>query len=680
YLAALETGGKLPDYAAGNSLGEYNALLAARAIDFQTGLKLVKKRGELMATAQNGGMAAVMGMDEKTIRAIIEQSGCKQVGIANLNTPSQIVISGARSEIDRLGPFFENRKTVRYVILNVSGAFHSRLMDAAGKTYAQFLESFEFCTPQIPVISNVLARPYPPGDEKKLLAQQMTHPVKWVESICYLWGKGVTEFTEMGPGNVLTKMVATIQQEATPLAEATPLEKDAPVDRTLKISAASLGCREYKKDHHLKYAYATGGMAHGIASREMVVKMGKAGMIGYFGANGLSLDEIEQAIVYIQGRLDQGQSYGMNLMAGPGEEEQVALYLKHKVARVEAAAYLQMTPALVRYKLNGLHRNPDGSVLVSNKIMGKLSRPEVAMGFLSPAPPEIVNDLVKQGAVTRDQADLARNIPMADDICVAADSGGHTDMGAASALMPALMRLRNGMMEKYHYAQKIRIGAAGGIGTPEAAAAAFILGADFILTGSINQCTVEAGTSDRVKALLQEMNVQDTAYCPAGDTFEMGSKVQVLKKGVFFPARANKLYELYRHYDAWDKIDKKTRNQLETRYFKCGFEDLYARCKQGFAREEILRAENNPKQKMALVFRWYLNQGHRLALEGAEENRVDFQIYCGPALGAFNQWVKGTELENWQNRHVDEIAEKLLNDTADLLKERFHRFIKPVAP
>src|SRR3954462_15450892 len=100
-------------------------------------------------------------------------------------------------------------------------------------------------------------------------------------------------------------------------------------------------------------------------------------------------------------------------------------------------------------------------------------------------------------------------------------------------------------MSKYRYQNKIRIGAAGGIGTPHAAAAAFILGADFILTGSINQCTVEAGTSAAAKDGLQELNVQDTDYAPAGDMFELGARVQVAKRGLFFPARANRLYELY---------------------------------------------------------------------------------------------------------------------------------------
>src|SRR6202171_1641228 len=95
---------------------------------------------------------------------------------------------------------------------------------------------------------------------------------------------------------------------------------------------------------------------------------------------------------------------------------------------------------------------------------------------------------------------------------------------------------------------------------PPAVAASFILGADFVLTGSVNQCTVEAGTSDAVKDLLQHANVQDTDIVPAGDMFEMGGKVQVFKRGLLFPARAKKLYDLYRQYNSLDEIDAQTRS------------------------------------------------------------------------------------------------------------------------
>ncbi len=160
--------------------------------------------------------------------------------------------------------------------------------------------------------------------------------------------------------------------------------------------------------------------------------------------------------------------------------------------------------------------------------------------------------------------------------------------------------------------------------------------------------------------MLQQMNVQDTEYAPAGDMFEMGAKVQVLRKGVFFPARANKLYDLYRQYNSLDELDGKTRKQLQEKYFKRSFEEIFEEAKTYYPSEEIKRAERSPKQKMAIVFRWYFGNSTRLALSGSPGQEVDYQIQCGPALGAFNQWVKGTSLENWRNRHVDEIAVKLM--------------------
>lgn len=193
------------------------------------------------------------------------------------------------------------------------------------------------------------------------------------------------------------------------------------------------------------------------------------------------------------------------------------------------------------------------------------------------------------------------------------------------------------------------------------------------MTGSINQCTVEAGTSDEVKDLLQQMNVQDTEYAPAGDMFEMGARVQVLKKGLFFPARSNKLYDLYRQYNSIDEIDDKTKAQIQEKYFKRSFESVYETVRTRYP-QVVEKAERNPKYKMALIFRWYFSYSTRLALQGDQENKVDYQIHCGPALGAFNQWVKGTKLEDWRNRHVDEIAEKLMTETAALLNRRFNSF------
>lgn len=444
------------------------------------------------------------------------------------------------------------------------------------------------------------------------------------------------------------------------------------------ITAEQLGNSEFKKAYGLKYAYVSGSMYRGISSKELVVAMGKARFLSFFGTGGMSLDEIKKNILYIQENLPQGEPYGMNLLCNlyypETEMETVKLLIAHQVTCIEAAAFMQITPALVFYRLSGLHRDSHGKVKCTHQIIAKVSRPEVAQAFMSPAPEALVAKLVATGQITNEQAELSKMVPMSQDVCLEADSGGHTDQGVASVLVPSIQSLRKEMMKKYEYAEPLRIGLAGGIGTPEAAAAAFIMGADFILTGSINQCTVEAGISDSVKNLLQDINIQDTDYAPAGDMFEIGAKVQVLKKGVFFPARANKLYMLYSNYGSLEEIPIATKKQLEEKYFKKTFQSIWEEIQSNFIiknrHDELRKAEENPKLKMALTFRWYFKYSSRITFIGNEEHQMDYQVHTGPALGAFNQWVKGTALENWRNRHVDQIAEKLMTETAELLTHR----------
>lgn len=685
YFQKVKQTGLSPDFVAGHSLGEYNALLAAGGVDFATGLQLVKKRGELMSQAQNGTMAAVINFPVEKMEALFKEHGLTGIDIANYNAPSQIVIAGLKEDINQVGKIFEEMK-VRCVVLNVSAAFHSRYMQEAQEKFEKFLKEFEFSSLKIPVISNIHARPYQQTEIAQNLAQQITHSVNWLDSIRYLMGQGEMVFEEIGPGKVLTKLIAKIQKEAEPLVQEKPQLSSKPsltqpITKPVvaeEITAESLGNQEFKQDYRLKYAYLTGAMAKGIASKELVVKMGKAGMMGYFGTGGLKLPKIEEAIQFIQRELQDEQAYGMNLLHNPGklslEEDTVDLFLKYGVKRVEAAGFLQITPALVKYRLKGLRQDAQGRISNTHQVMAKISRPEIAQVFLSPAPERIVNKLLEEKKISQSEAEMAKKIPMADDICVEADSGGHTDMGVLSVLLPTIIRQRNELMDEYQYTKSVRVGAAGGIGTPEAAATAFMLGADFILTGSINQCTVEADTSEATKDILQQLNVQDTDYAPAGDLFELGAKVQVVRKGVFFPARANKLYDLYRHYNSLDEIDDKTKKQIQDKYFHRSFEEVYAETKAYYSQyqpEEIEKAERNPKHKIALIFKWYFVHTMRLARQGSTEQKVDYQIHCGPALGAFNQWVKGTTLESWRNRHVDEIAEKLMQATAEFLNERF---------
>jgi trans-AT polyketide synthase/acyltransferase/oxidoreductase domain-containing protein len=687
YLQRVETAPK-PEYLAGHSVGEYVALFAAGSIDFETGLRLVQKRGALMGQATGGGMAAVIGLDADQVAAILERHQLKSLFAANFNTPRQIVISGAKDDVVRAEPLFLEGGASYYKVLAVGGAFHTPFMAAAREGFREFLSGITFQPPVIPVISNVTARPHDPARIRERLVEQITAPVRWCESIRYLLAKGLDagDFEEIGPqGAAIVKpMVLRTLSEAGPLepavlaleARQSPASLAAPHHSSNGngFGAASLGSRAFCDDFGLRLAYLSGGMYAGIASVDVVVRMAKAGLMGFFGVGGVRMPDVEAAIVAIQAAVPPQAAYGINFISHtnhPQVEDQLTdLLLKYGVRVVEASAFMEVTPALVRYRARGLVRDGDGRVHPQNKIVAKVSRPEVAEQFLSPAPERIVARLRAEGAISSEQVDWLGMVPMADALCVESDSGGHTDRGMPFTLVPAVQRLRDRYQDRYPKFRRIHVGAAGGIGTPEAAAAVFVMGADFILTGSVNQCTVEAGTSDVVKDLLQGMNIHDTDYAPSGELFELGSKVQVLKKGIFFPARATKLVALHHEHDSLDDIDEKTRLQIQERYFKRSFEDVFAEVRAAYPASEIERAERNPKQRMALIFKRYFNDATRWALAGDLNHKVDFQIQCGPALGAFNQWVAETELASWRNRHVDTIGEFLMEETASLLKRR----------
>lgn len=447
-----------------------------------------------------------------------------------------------------------------------------------------------------------------------------------------------------------------------------------------RVDASSLGSATFRQRYRVKLAYLCGAMYKGVASKELVVAAGREGLLAYFGAGGLSLERIDADVNHIRRAIEPGAPFGVNLLHSPDqprlEQALVELLLRHGVTHADASAFVEPTAALAYYRLKGATRGSDGRVIAARHLMAKVSRPEVAEAFMSPADGDLLRGLVESGHLTQDEALLGAEIPLAGEVCVEADSGGHTDRGIAVVLLPAILRLRERLQAKHRYAQTILVGAAGGIGTPEAAACMFVLGADFILTGSINQCTVESGASDAVKDMLQMAQVQDTDYAPAGDMFESGAQVQVLRKGVLFPGRGRKLLELYRQHASIDDIDARTRQQIETRYFKRSFDDVWAETEAYYAKSGRRSVSQlSAKEKMALIFRWYFVHSTRLALEGNPEHALDFQIHCGPALGAFNQWVQGTELESWRSRHVADIALRLMAGTAQALSARLDRYL-----
>ena len=440
------------------------------------------------------------------------------------------------------------------------------------------------------------------------------------------------------------------------------------------IHTHQLGDSQFCSAHGIKYAYMAGAMANGIASEELVIALGKTGILGSFGAGGLVPDRIEAAIHRIQQALPSGP-YAFNLIHSPSEaaieRRSVELYIKHGIKTIEASAFLGLTSSVVHYRVSGLQLSSAGHIEINHKIIAKVSRAEVATKFMSPAPTKILQQLLEQGLISEQQAKLAETVPMADDITVEGDSGGHTDNRPIVALLPTILQLRHEVQEKYRYETPIRVGAAGGIGTPHSVLAAFMMGAAYVVTGSVNQACVEAGTSSQVKQLLAQANITDMAMAPAADMFEMGVRLQVLKRGSFFPMRAQKLFDYYHKYQAIEEIPSKERQQLEQQIFRKDLDTVWQETVAYFQQrdpDQIARSIDHPKRKMALIFRSYLGQASRWAITGDESREADYQIWCGPTMGAFNAWVKGTYLEQPENRRVVDVATHLMQGAAILYR------------
>jgi len=683
YLKEYGQGNKPPDFVAGHSLGEYNALWASGALSFDSGLKLIKARGELMSEAPEGAMLAIIDTDLNEIQKILNNN-FKTVDVANHNSPSQLILSGLLSDVDALKINLDHLQ-IKNIRLNVKGAFHSRYMRPAAKKYNRILSAVNFLPCEIPVISNVYAKEYEINDMATCLTNQLTKPVKWAETIEFLMDKGVKNFIEVGPSKVLTNLLSSIKNgykhNKNTSSENLVLSQGVS-DKVRTIKAENLGSLGFKKEYNVRLAYVSGAMYKNIASKEMIIKMAEAGLMSFLGVGGINLTDVESDIRFIKKKLSSGQSFGINVLSNFNDPDRefdlVDIILEHDVKFIEASGYIQISPALVKYRAKSLFKNKNGNVFSQNKLMAKVSDPRVAQAFMSPPEKQVLEKLIAENHISAEEAVLCENFSMADDVCVEADSGGHTDMGVTAVLLPYIIMLRDNLCKKHKYTSQIRVGSAGGIGSPEAAASAFILGADFVLTGSINQCTEEAGTSKEVKDILQGLNVQDLAYAPAGDMFELGAKVQVVKRGSFFSARASKLYQLWKNHNDWYEIDGNIRKQLEKSYFGQTFEQVYEETKSYYLQNrptEIDKAEIVSKHKMALVFRWYFVKTMRLSLLGDEDDKLNYQIHCGPAMGAFNQLAKAIGLNNWQDRHVDDLAQIIMDGAADVLNQRFQKLL-----
>ncbi len=206
-----------PDFTAGHSLGEYCAMYAAGVMDLETTLKLIQKRADLMGATKGGSMAAVLNASEEQLKAGLEEgSKVGYVDVANYNSPAQVVITGDDNAVKAASDYLLANGVRRVVPLAVSGAFHSKFMENAGKEFASFVSDFNLNDASIPVITNVDAQITTKAEDfKTKMPKQISSSVHWTQTIQKMVEEGVDTFIEIGPGKVLAGLNKKIAPEAT---------------------------------------------------------------------------------------------------------------------------------------------------------------------------------------------------------------------------------------------------------------------------------------------------------------------------------------------------------------------------------------------------------------------------------------------------------------------------------
>ncbi|MFK8079510.1 MAG: PfaD family polyunsaturated fatty acid/polyketide biosynthesis protein [Granulosicoccus sp.] len=436
-----------------------------------------------------------------------------------------------------------------------------------------------------------------------------------------------------------------------------------------------LGDRSFTYAHNTRFPYIVGEMARGIATPEMVIAAARAGLLGFYGSAGLPLREVSEGIAKIKAALvATDATWGANLIhspQNPGMEKAVVdVFLQTGVKRVSASAFMQLSPEVVRYSALGLRR--EGNLVVRDThVFAKVSRVEVAEKFMSPAPVEVLRELLASGAISAEQAELAAIVPVAEDITAESDSGGHTDNRPAAVLLSSLLETAGRIARQHGFDERsLRVGLAGGIATPQAVAGAFQMGAAYVLSGSINQPAMESGLSQQARKMLSDASAADVMMAPAADMFEQGVDVQVLKRGTLFGLYAKRLHGLYRAGATTENLIDGDRQWFEQR--------LGQTLESAWADTCEYLAQNNPQTlhsaqadgniRFALLCRRYLFMASQWARDGEPGRAADYQIWCGPAMGAFNHWVKDTCLEPLENRNVKQIAWNLLEGAARLTR------------
>lgn len=417
--------------------------------------------------------------------------------------------------------------------------------------------------------------------------------------------------------------------------------------RTFTPRADSLGAPEFAISMGTRSTWVVGGMALGIASVELVSTAAAAGHLAFYGAAGVTLEQLDADLERLAPGNRSGLPVGINL-AHHLDPERDAAVVDRVIAggfdRLEASAFIRPTAAILRYRHAGRGAGQP------RRLIAKCSHPQVARRWLQPAPESLLLAMHARGELSRVELARARRTPPADALTVEANSGGHTDGRPLLTTLPVIRELARA--SEAEHGVRVFVGAAGGLGTPAAIAAAATLGADYFVGGSIHQACVESGVSEGVRELLARIRIDEFASIMAVDRLESGARVQVVRNR--FARDAGRVEAILRRTPDLYCAPRRERVWLEQQVFGRSLDAAWT----AHAARQHSDSEDGVQRSRAIVRAW-LGAAARGALEpGFPPARA--QIWSGPALGAFNAWASGSSLERPEQRQLVPVIEALL--------------------
>ena len=445
------------------------------------------------------------------------------------------------------------------------------------------------------------------------------------------------------------------------------------------LAPSRLGNPEFGRTHGVRYAYVVGEMANGIASEALVAAAARARLLAFFGAGGLEPGRVAEAVHTLKQTVGPDAPLGFSLLHDVhdllGSQKVVDLYLEQGIRCVNASAFITLTPPLVQYRVSGIHQRPDGEIVVPNRTFAKISRAEVARRFMEPPPPPLLDQLLREGRITEREAELARHIPMADDITAEGDSGGHTDKQVLSALVPTMRALRDEIVDaaEVRPADPSRRGRRprdAGVGRRRVPARRRLRPDRLDQPGVRRGRHLAARAADAGRGELQRRRD--------------GRRRRLVRDGLAGPgAPARHPLRLAEASGSWSCTGATARWPISRTASASSLRPTSSappstrsggtrrRSSSASIRASLSGAQRDEHHKMALVMRWYLGLSSGWAQQGNEDRRVDFQVWCGPAMGAFNTWARGSFLEDVDQRGVVEVAENLMHGAAALVRRQW---------